>query len=72
MSNFQDAIYECNQFFTTKTLEQKLEIANHGYAGAPPGKSSKGYVPPGLEGSYPKDDITDIRSISSCKFIISD
>ena len=43
-----------NKYFTKCSLEEKLEILNEGYAGAPPGKSSKGYVPPGMEGSYQK------------------
>ena len=63
-SVFENAIEQSNLFYSTTSMEQKEAITNHGYAGAPPGKSSKGYVPPGLEGSYPKDDITDIRSIS--------
>ena len=43
-----------NGFFTKCSYEDKLEILNHGYAGAPQGKSSKGYVPPGMEGNYQK------------------
>jgi len=42
-------------------MEQKQAITNHGYAGAPQGKSSKGYVRPGIEGSYSKDNATDQR-----------
>ena len=50
----ENAIEQSNKFYSTQSLEQKMEISNHGYAGAPEGKSSKGYVPPGQEGSYPK------------------
>ena len=50
----ENAIEQANNFYSTQSLEQKMEISNHGYAGAPEGKSSKGYVPPGQEGSYPK------------------
>ena len=49
-----NAIDQMNKYFTKCSLEEKLEILNEGYAGAPPGKSSKGYVPPGMEGSYQK------------------
>ena len=53
-SVFENAIDQMNKFFTKCSHEEKLEILNHGYAGAPPGKSSKGYVPPGMEGNYQK------------------
>ena len=39
---FQDAIHESNKFYTKLNLEEKLQISNHGYFGAPEGKSSKG------------------------------
>ena len=53
-SVFENAIDQMNGFFTKCSYEDKLEILNHGYAGAPQGKSSKGYVPPGMEGNYQK------------------
>ena len=61
-SVFENAIHQTNRFYAKTSLKQKLKILNHGYAGAPPGKSSKGYVPPGIEGSYPKDGETQHRT----------
>ena len=57
-SVFENAIDQMNGFFTKCSYEDKLEILNHGYAGAPQGKSSKGYVPPGMEGNYQKGCVT--------------
>ena len=41
-SVFENTIHQSNHFYSTSSLSQKEEISNHGYAGAPPGKSSKG------------------------------
>ena len=41
-SVFENAIEQSNLFYSTTSMEQKEAITNHGYAGAPPGKSSKG------------------------------
>jgi isopenicillin N synthase-like dioxygenase len=41
-SVFENAIEQSNLFYSTTSMEQKDAITNHGYAGAPPGKSSKG------------------------------
>ena len=43
-SVFENAIEQSNLFYSTTSMEQKEAITNHGYAGAPPGKSSKGKV----------------------------
>ena len=84
LTSFKGAIYQSNEFYSNLTHEQKMEISNHGYVNAPPGKSCKGYVgkffltgyffcislylisilEPGLEGSYPKDGVTDVRWLS--------
>ena len=59
-SVFDNAIQESNKFYL-QPLEKKLEISFAGYAGSPLDKSSKGYTYPGFEGSYSKDDASDIR-----------
>merc|ERR1711935_1271138 len=41
-SVFENTIHHSYSFYSTTTLKQKDEISNRGYAGAPPGKSSKG------------------------------
>ena len=41
-SVFENAIEQSNLFYSTTSMEQKEAITNHGYAGAPSGKSSKG------------------------------
>ena len=41
-SVFENAIEQSNLFYSTTSMEQKDAITNHGYAGAPSGKSSKG------------------------------
>ena len=43
-SVFENAIHQSHLFYSTTTSKQKEEISNHGYAGAPLGKSSKGKV----------------------------
>ena len=44
MHPFQNAISQSYEFYTKLTLKEKLMISNHGYFGAPEGKSCKGEI----------------------------
>ena len=62
-SILERAIEEARSFFS-QTLEKKVGISSEGYSGAAEGLSSKGYIPPDIEGRYSKDEYTDKRPLS--------